>query len=184
VTLDGGQDSPLQTQQDSGTVAKEFQVARLITHYRLKAHLVSHTNPIRPRKDRHANLDLNFFGLTEDDLEKEFYAGELLRLGKTPLKNILFHLKKIYCRGIGVEYMYITEPEELAWFQQRFENGFFDLAFPADKKKRILQKLNDAVVFEKFLGTKYVGQKRFSLKAAKPPFLHWMPSSVLPLKPV
>ncbi|MFI5135264.1 MAG: thiamine pyrophosphate-dependent enzyme, partial [Chitinophagales bacterium] len=147
--------------------AKEFQVARLITAYRNKAHLVSRTNPIRPRKDRHANLDLTFFGLSENDLDKEFYAGEILRLGKTSLRIILDHLKKIYCRSIGVEYMYITEPEELQWFQRIFEYGSYSFKFPIDKKKRILEKLNDAVVFEKFLGTKYIGQKRFSLEGGE-----------------
>jgi 2-oxoglutarate dehydrogenase E1 component len=151
----------------SDTVSKEFQVARLITQYRFKAHLVSRTNPIRERKDRHANLDLNFFGLSEDDLGKEFYAGELLRLGKAPLKNIIEHLRRVYCRSIGAEYMYITEPEEQKWFQERFENGYDNFIFSLEKKKRILEKLNDAVVFEKFLGTKYIGQKRFSLEGGE-----------------
>ncbi|MBA3649627.1 MAG: 2-oxoglutarate dehydrogenase E1 component [Chitinophagales bacterium] len=153
--------------EQNDTVAKEFQVARLITSYRQKAHLISHTNPIRPRKDRHANLDPKFFGLQPDDLSKEFYAGELLRLGKVSLKKIIDHLQKIYTRSIGVEYMYIIEPEELKWFQERFENGYSNLNFSIDKKKRILEKLNDAVVFEKFLGTKYIGQKRFSLEGGE-----------------
>ncbi|MCY7409395.1 MAG: hypothetical protein LH473_03920, partial [Chitinophagales bacterium] len=147
--------------------AIEFQVARLITNYRLKSHLISNTNPIRKRKDRHANLDLEFLGLKEEDLQKEFYAGELLRLGKTSLKNIVEHLQKVYCRSIGVEYMYITNPDELIWFQQQFENGYSQLNFPLDQKKRILEKLTDAVVFEKFLGTKYIGQKRFSLEGGE-----------------
>ncbi|HYV93261.1 MAG TPA: 2-oxoglutarate dehydrogenase E1 component [Chitinophagales bacterium] len=153
--------------ESSDTVSKEFQVARLITAYRLKAHLISKTNPIRPRKDRHANLDLKFFGLSEEDLPKEFYAGELLLLGKTSLQNIVERLQKIYCRSIGVEYRYITEPEELKWFQEKFENGYSALNFSIEKKKRILEKLNDAVVFEKFLGTKYIGQKRFSLEGGE-----------------
>lgn len=149
------------------TVAKEFQVARLITAYRQKAHLISNTNPIRKRKDRHANLNLEYFGLSEDDLSREFYAGELLRLGKTSLKNIIDHLQKVYNRSIGIEYLYITEPEEMKWLQQKFEDGYSQLQFSLDQKKRILEKLNDAVVFEKFLGTKYVGQKRFSLEGGE-----------------
>lgn len=151
----------------SETLPHEFKVARLITNYRLKSHLISNTNPIRKRKDRHANLDLEFFGLTEDDLQKEFFAGELLRLGKTSLSNIIDHLQKVYCRSIGVEYMYITDPDELHWFQQQFENGYSSLNLSLDQKKRILEKLNDAVVFEKFLGTKYIGQKRFSLEGGE-----------------
>ncbi len=158
---------PESAPEPASTLPKEFQVARLITSYRFKAHLVSHTNPIRPRKDRYANLDLNFFGLSEEDLNREFYAGELLRLGKTSLGKIIRHLKKIYCRTIGAEYMYITDPEELNWFQRIFEFGSFNFKFPLAKKKRILQKLNDAVIFEKFLGTKYIGQKRFSLEGGE-----------------
>ncbi|MEO5675299.1 MAG: 2-oxoglutarate dehydrogenase E1 component [Chitinophagales bacterium] len=153
--------------ESSETVHKEFQVARLITSYRVKAHLISNTNPIRIRKDRHANLDLNFFGLSEEDLDKEFYAGELLRLGKTTLRRIVETLQKIYCRTIGVEYMYILDPDELGWFQRIFEYGSSSFTFPIEKKKRILEKLIDAVVFEKFLGTKYVGQKRFSLEGGE-----------------
>lgn len=164
---DGEEGKISATQADTGTVNKEFQVARLITSYRLKAHLISDTNPIRPRKDRHAHLDLEFFGLSDEDLSKEFYAGELLRLGKTTLKKIVEYLQKVYCGSIGVEYMYITEPEELNWFQQKFETGYSKLNYPIEKKKRILEKLNDAVVFEKFLGTKYIGQKRFSLEGGE-----------------
>jgi 2-oxoglutarate dehydrogenase E1 component len=151
----------------SETLPKEFQVARLITSYRMKSNLISHTNPIRERKDRHANLEPGFFGLGEEDLHKEFYAGELLGLGKTSLEKIISYLQQVYCRSIGVEYMYITDPEEFSWFQQRFEKGYSQMTFSIEQKKRILEKLNDAVVFEKFLGTKYIGQKRFSLEGGE-----------------
>lgn len=149
------------------TVAKEFQVARLITAYRAKGHLVARTNPIRPRKDRKANLHLSFFNLNESDLDKSFFAGELLRMGRTSLRSILERLQKIYCGSIGIEYTYITDPDELHWLQRIYEYGVTSFRFPLEKKKRILQKLNDAVVFEKFLGTKYVGQKRFSLEGGE-----------------
>ena len=152
---------------DETSLVKEFQVARLITAYRQKGHLISFTNPIRPRKDRHANLDLEFFGLNEDDLQKEFYVGDLLNIGKASLQSIIERLKKIYCGSIGVEYMYITDPEELKWFQQKFESGSGHFHFSIEKKKRILEKLNDAVIFEKFLHTKYIGQKRFSLEGGE-----------------
>ncbi len=146
---------------------KEFRVARLILAYRQKGHLIARTNPIRPRKDRKAHLDLASFELSPDDLDKPFYAGILLRLGRATLRQILDRLQKIYCGSIGVEYMYMTDPEELHWFQRIFEVGSLRFRFPLEKKKRILQKLNDAVVFEKFLGTKYVGQKRFSLEGGE-----------------
>ncbi|MCS6916434.1 MAG: 2-oxoglutarate dehydrogenase E1 component [Chitinophagales bacterium] len=149
------------------TVAKEFQVAHLISAYRAKGHLVARTNPIRPRKDRKANLHLSFFHLNESDLDKSFYAGELLRMGRTSLRRILERLNKIYCGSIGIEYTYLTDPDELYWLQRVYEYGVTSFRFPLEKKKRILQKLNDAVVFEKFLGTKYVGQKRFSLEGGE-----------------
>lgn len=148
-------------------LARESGVYQLICAYREKGHLVSHTNPIRQRKDRHANLDLSFFGLSDTDLQQEFYAGNFLGLGKTTLQQILDRLQKIYCRSIGIEYTYLVEPEELQWLKERFENGYANMQFSLDQKKRILSKLNDAVVFEKFLGTKYIGQKRFSLEGGE-----------------
>lgn len=146
---------------------KEFKVYSLIQAYRERGHLISKTNPIRPRKDRHPNLELKNFGLEENDLNESFAAGEALGLGRTSLKNIIAYLQQIYCRSIGVEYTYIVNPEIYKWFQQRFENGAKDFNFSIEKKKQILHKLNDAVVFEKFLNTKYIGQKRFSLEGGE-----------------
>ncbi len=161
------QNPELHTQISETAVANEFKVYQLIEAFRSKGHLVSHTNPIRPRKDRHANLELEFFGLEQGQLQQEFYAGTFIGLGKATLEHILSHLKNIYCRSIGFEYMYILEPDEVQWLQERFEGGYRNPGFQLDQKKRILQKLNDAVVFEKFLGTKYIGQKRFSLEGGE-----------------
>lgn len=151
----------------ASALAGEFAVYLLIHAYREKAHLISNTNPIRKRKDRHANLDLEFFGLGEENLQQEYYAGEFIGLGKTTLQNIIDRLKKIYCSSIGIEYTYIVQPDELSWMQEQFEKRYGNLTFELQQKKRILEKLNDAVVFEKFLGTKYVGQKRFSLEGGE-----------------
>lgn len=151
----------------SSAIAGEFAVYQLIQAYREKAHLVSNTNPIRQRKDRHANLDLEFFGLGKENLLQEYYAGKFIGLGKSTLQNIIDRLKRIYCSSIGIEYTYIVQQEELNWLQEQFEKGYGNLTFKLEQKKRILEKLNDAVVFEKFLGTKYVGQKRFSLEGGE-----------------
>jgi 2-oxoglutarate dehydrogenase E1 component len=142
-------------------------VWNLIDAYRHKAHLISKTNPIRERIDRGANLDLEELGLSKDDLDEEFHAGEALGLGKTSLQNILDHLDKIYCRSIGFEYMHVINKEEHEWLQNKIEKEGPGIDFPIEKKKHILKKLNETVVFEKFLNTKYIGQKRFSLEGGE-----------------
>lgn len=146
---------------------KELKVYNLIQSYRNKGHLLSVTNPIRPRKDRHAHLDLLSLGLEEKDLDSEFLAGNELGLGKTKLRNIIDHLQKIYCRSIGVEYTYVTDPEALSWFQKKIESQSGSFTFSIEQKKRILEKLNQAVGFENFLNKKYIGQKRFSLEGGE-----------------
>ena len=148
-------------------VAKELKVYQLISAYRAKGHLRARTNPVRKRKDRHANLDIEFFGLSENDLEQNFSAGNILGLGKTSLRKIIVLLKKVYCGTIGAEFIYLNDDEQYDWLLGKMEKNFAQLSFPAEKKKHILQKLNDAVVFEKFLHTKYIGQKRFSLEGGE-----------------
>ncbi len=146
---------------------KEFRVLKLISGYRNKGHLVATTNPLRPRKDRHADLDLHFFGLDESDLDVEFHAGNELGIGKATLRTIVERLKKIYCRNIGWEYNYILDRDERAWMREQIEHGYIAYEHPIEKKKRILSKLNESEVLEKFLGTKYLGQKRFSLEGGE-----------------
>lgn len=148
-------------------ISGELKVWSLIDAYRHRAHLISNTNPIRKRKDRQPGLDLASFGLSEDDLQKEFYAGQSIGMGKTSLHNILKRLQEIYCGDIGVEYMYIVQKEVREWFQRKFEEGANRNIFSIEKKKRILSKLNAAVVFESFLHKKYIGQKRFSLEGGE-----------------
>ena len=95
--------------------AKEINVYRLILGYRNKGHLIAKTNPIRARKDRHANLELNFFGLSESDLTTTFFAGNLLGLGATSLQNIIAHLQNAYAKNIGIEFKYISDQEKVDW---------------------------------------------------------------------
>ncbi len=147
-------------------LAKELGAYRLILGYRNKGHLIADTNPIRKRKDRGANLNLSFFNLVEDDLNKEFYAGNLIGLGKTSLKNILDHLKRCYAGHVGIEFKYISDQQKVDFLTQEMEKKFLE-PISLDKKKRILEKLNEGVIFEKFLHTKYVGQKRFSLEGGE-----------------
>lgn len=151
---------------DGDQLLKEFAVYNLIQDYRKKAHLVAKTNPIRERKDRGANLDLKYFGLTDADFQQNFAAGQFIGLGNATLQQIVDRLKKIYCGRIGVEYQYVVNQKRMEWLQNEIESNFHKPA-PLEQKKRILQKLNEGVIFEKFLHTKYIGQKRFSLEGGE-----------------
>ena len=150
-----------------GVSADEFKVYALITAYRNKGHLRARTNPIRPRLDRHADLDLADFGLTEKDLDSKFSIGSEIGLPNATLRDIVAKLQKIYCGSIGFEYGYVRVKEEIAFFRDKIEKNDTLFKYGVEKKERILRKLNQAVVFEKFLGTKYIGQKRFSLEGGE-----------------
>jgi 2-oxoglutarate dehydrogenase E1 component len=147
-------------------IKHEISAYRLILGYRNKGHLLAKTNPIRPRKDRGANLNLAFFGFAEADLNKKFYAGERLGLGVASLQQILDKLEKTYARHVGIEFKYISNQTKVDFLTNALEKEF-DTALPIEKKKRILEKLNQGVMFEKFLHTKYIGQKRFSLEGGE-----------------
>lgn len=145
---------------------KELGAYRLILGYRNKGHLIADTNPIRKRKDRNANLNLNFFGFTEADMDKNYFAGNLIGLGTTTLRKILEHLTACYASKVGIEFKYISDQVKVDWLTREMERNFTN---PLDlkKKERILEKLNQGVMFERFLHTKYIGQKRFSLEGGE-----------------
>lgn len=151
---------------EGNQLSKEFAVYNLIQAYRKKAHLIARTNPIRERKDRGANLDLKYFGLSDADLQQSFAAGQFIGLGNSTLQQIIDRLKKIYCGRIGVEYQYVVDQKRLEWLQNEIEANLHKPA-SLQQKRRILQKLNEGVIFEKFLHTKYIGQKRFSLEGGE-----------------
>ena len=145
-------------------VVKEFQVIRLIDGYRTRGHLFTKTNPVRERRKYRPTLEISNFGLEENDLDTKFNAGDVLGIGPSPLREIIRHLEKVYCDSIGIEYMYIRKPEEIEWIQNKLNINENHPDFDENRKKQILKKLNEAVSFESFLHTKYVGQKRFSLE--------------------
>ena len=145
---------------------REIQAYRMILGYRNKGHLIAKTNPIRTRKDRGANIELGFYGFSEADLDTNFHAGNLIGLGTTTLQNIYNHLEKCYASHIGIEFKYISDQKKVDWLTNEMEKKILN-PLPLNKKKRILEKLNQGVMFEKFLHTKYVGQKRFSLEGGE-----------------
>ena len=148
-------------------VFKEFKVIELINGYRTRGHLFTKTNPVRNRRPYAPSLDIENFDLNKEDLQGVFNAGSILGLQPTTLEEIVKHLERIYCDSIGVEYMYIRNPEELQWIQNVLNENDNHPSYEVDTKKYILSKLNQAVTFEQFLQTKYVGQKRFSLEGGE-----------------
>jgi 2-oxoglutarate dehydrogenase E1 component len=162
--LPNGAASPAPT---GGLSAKEVQVQKLIHAYRSRAHLRSNTNPVRQRKDRKPILDLEDFGLTKADLNTEFQAGNEIGIGKASLQKIIDSLKYIYEGTVGFEYLYVRDPEKLNWLKTKIEKDALEFNPNHEQRTRILSKLNEAVVFENFLHTKYLGQKRFSLEGGE-----------------
>ena len=150
----------------AGQLEKEFAVFKLIRSYRNKGHLIAKTNPIRERKNRHANLELSHFGLSDADLDTTFEAARFVSLEKTTLRNIVAHLQKAYTNHIGVEFSYLKNDEKVQWLKNAMEKTLLE-PVSIGQQKRILQKLNEGVIFEKFLHTKYIGQKRFSLEGGE-----------------
>ena len=149
------------------SVKKEFLVVDLINGYRTRGHLFTKTNPVRDRRKYSPSLDIENFGLSQNDLDSTFNAGEIVGIGPKKLSEIIAHLELIYCDSIGVEYMYMRNPEKLSWWKDRLIKNDNHPNYSEDSKKYILSKLNQAVTFESFLQTKYVGQKRFSLEGGE-----------------
>jgi len=152
---------------------KEIRVRAMIHAYRSRAHLRSKTNPVRERRDRKPLIDPENFGLGQEDMQTVFEAGKEIGIGAATLAQIVDALKTIYEGPMGFEFLYIRDAEMLDWFKSKVEKEALAFAPSHDEKKRILFKLNQAVVFENFLHTKYLGQKRFSLEGGEStiPFL-------------
>lgn len=149
------------------SVKKEFQVVKLIEGYRTRGHLFTKTNPVRNRRTYSPDLAVENFGLSQDDLSTVFNAGSIVGIGPSTLTTIIEHLQRTYCDSIGVEYMYVRNVEKKDWIKNRLHQNQNHPNFSTQQKKEILNKLNQAVSFETFLHTKYVGQKRFSLEGGE-----------------
>jgi 2-oxoglutarate decarboxylase len=148
-----------------GQIDKTARVIELIHAYRVRGHLMADTDPLEYEIRRHPDLDILEHGLTLWDLDRYFPVGGFAGQRKMKLRDILGVLRESYCRRVGIEYMHIQEPEERAWIQQLVER---DYEKPdTEQQKHILGRLNVSEAFETFLGTKYVGQKRFSLEGGE-----------------
>ena len=152
---------------DSLHASKELEIVHLIRGYRSRGHLLAKTNPIRTRKDRNARLELADFKLTEKDLDTTFNAGTEVFGRPATLREIVTALQKVYTGRIGYEYLYIRDRETKNWLRDKIEKEALYFEPSIEEKKHILSKLNEAVVFENFLHTKFLGQKRFSLEGGE-----------------
>ena len=152
--------------EDSLTI-KETQVRNLIFQYRSFGHLKSKTNPVRERRNHNVRLDLKDVGLSDADLDAEFDVGAEIGMGRTTLRKIVEKLQAVYLGPIGFEYNFIRNDDVRLWFFEKVEKGYYNYNPNLDEKKMILSKLNEAVVFENFLHTKFLGQKRFSLEGGE-----------------
>ncbi|WP_127783794.1 multifunctional oxoglutarate decarboxylase/oxoglutarate dehydrogenase thiamine pyrophosphate-binding subunit/dihydrolipoyllysine-residue succinyltransferase subunit [Rhodococcus sp. X156] len=158
---------PVRWRQDipESAVDKSTRVLEIIEAYRNRGHLMADTDPLHYGRRQHPDLDVLSHNLTLWDLDREFPVGGFGGKERMKLRDVLGVLRDSYCRSVGVEYMHILEPEQLAWIQSRVE-------VPPSKpslgeQKYILSRLNAAEAFETFLQTKYVGQKRFSLEGSE-----------------
>lgn len=153
--------------QVSEKTQKEFNVLKLIEGYRTRGHLFTKTNPVRDRRTYAPDLAIENFGLSQADMNTVFDAAKMVNMQPSTLTDIIKHLESVYCQSIGIEYMYIRDPKVLEWIKNRLDKNDNQPKFSADQKKHILKKLNEAISFETFLHTKYVGQKRFSLEGCE-----------------
>jgi len=146
---------------------KETAVRNLIYNYRSWAHLIANTNPVRARRPHLTKLELKDYDLSEKDLDTEFEVGAEIGLGKAKLSRIQQKLKSVYMGHIGFEYSHVRDSEIHEWFKEKVEREGENIDPSREEKQRILSKLNEAVGFENFLHTKFLGQKRFSLEGGE-----------------
>ena len=149
-------------------IEKEFKVINLINDYRRRGHLFTKTNPVRERRTYSPDLAIENYGLSKEDLNTKFNCAiETGMPGAATLAEIIVHLEKIYCNSIGVEYMHINNVEEKQFIKGWLQVNENQPQLTGEEKKEILHKLNQAVAFENYLHTKFVGQKRFSLEGGE-----------------
>ncbi|MCK9617574.1 MAG: 2-oxoglutarate dehydrogenase E1 component [Lentimicrobiaceae bacterium] len=149
------------------SIPDEFKVINLINGYRERGHLFTKTNPVRTRRKHTPTLNLENFGLKEADLNRTFEAGNEIGIGRNSLRNIVSYLQNTYCHSVGVEFAFIRNKEIERWLKEKMEPVKNAPSFTVEEKIHILEKLTEAVFFEKFLHKRFQGQKRFSLEGVE-----------------
>ncbi len=151
----------------AGDTAGQTAVIRLIDAYRSLGHLMARLDPLGDTKTSHPLLELGEFGFQEADLDRTFDCRHFLGLPQGTLRELIATLRETYCRTVGIEYMHIQDTHVRRWLEERVESRRNQPNFSRRQKLRILMSLHYAELFEKFLHTRYVGQKRFSLEGAE-----------------
>src|SRR5262245_16038357 len=152
----------------SPQVAEKYaRVLRLIHAYRARGHRIADTDPLGARTEYFPELDPAHYGLGNEDFDTPFFAGDLPGGPIQPLRQILERLRATYCRKVGVEFTHIQDPGPRQWLMRRMEESENTTPLPNEARLRILEKLSAAELFERFLHTKFVGQKRFGLEGAE-----------------
>lgn len=159
--------SPATGSQSLEQIEKQARVLQLINAYRVRGHLIAHLDPLVHEPHNHPELDPAYYGLTMWDFDREFVTGGLGGRPHATLREILDILRGTYCGNIGVEYMFIQDPMQKQWLQERMEPIRNEAPLDESLKKRILAKLTAAEGLEKFLHTRFIGHKRFSLEGAE-----------------
>ncbi len=159
---------PSQAKFPEDRAKKQVAVLQLINAYRFRGHRQASLDPLRQfERPEVIDLDPAFHGLSAEDMDTPFNTGSLLGPPEATLRDIIARVQATYCRTIGAEYMHINETAQKRWLQQRLEQNQATPAFPAEKKRRILERVIAASALEEYLHTKYVGQKRFSLEGGE-----------------
>lgn len=149
-------------------ILTEFKVINMIEAYRTRGHLFTKTNPVRQRRNYTPTLDIENFGLSQKDLSKKFDCAVKIGMPEAAtLEAIIMRLQQIYCDSIGVEYIHIKNVEEREFIQKWIAQNENHPILSVEEKREVLHKLNQAIAFERFLHTKFVGQKRFSLEGGE-----------------
>jgi 2-oxoglutarate dehydrogenase E1 component len=148
-------------------VEKQARVLQLINAYRVRGHLIAHLDPLAHEPQRHPELDPAHYGLSMWDFDREFVAGGLGGRSRAMLREIMEILRETYCGTTGVEYMFIQDPVQKSWLQERMEPVRNRAPLAPDLQRRVLRTLTAAEGLERFLHTKFIGHKRFSLEGAE-----------------
>lgn len=167
VAWSADENPPSSQGEGADKLEKHARALQLVNAYRVRGHLVAHLDPLFHEPLHHPELDASYYGLTLWDLDRDFSSGAIAGQRGRTLRDVLDTLRETYCSSIGVEYMYNQDPLQKQWLQERMEPTRNKAALRAAERKQIFRKLVESELFERFLHTRFVGHKRFSLEGGE-----------------